>query len=98
MIFSCPNKCAEGKTEHTFLKEQGEYNEIYLVRCDNCKAEHTTPRKVWLFYEAGFDDPQAGKQAYLTKYPRLEACSGSWVKSKDHEREVLRRKGYTPVE
>lgn len=90
-VLHCEKKCSPSfldkedfRTDHTVLEEK---DGCWLARCDSCGNEcwHPIPNaKV--------------PKAYLTKYPRIEACSGSWVTSKDHERETLKRKGYVPVE
>jgi hypothetical protein len=85
-------KC-DTKTGHKFLKEKGDYNEIYEVACVNCNIKQDVLRKKWLL-ETTFMDAFGSRKAHLTKYPRIEACSGEIVKSKQHEHELMRHKGY----
>jgi len=92
----CPKECSGEipfRTPHTFLEERGNYNEIYFVKCDKCGHEYEIPRKQWLFYSSGAADPKSSR-AYLTKYPRIEPHTGEIVKSKDHEKETIKRMGF----
>jgi hypothetical protein len=91
----CPS-CQE-KKEHEFLKEIGEYNEIYAVKCKTCATEHEVPRKMWLFHEH-VDEISSSKKAYLTKWPRWNYQFGCEVKSKDHESAIAKKRGYVKEE
>jgi hypothetical protein len=83
--------CAECKevTEHEFLQEKGEYNEIYSTRCKVCGGAHDVSRHDWLSFQLR-NEVRASK-AYLTKYPRIEPHSGLTVKSREHEKESVKR-------
>lgn len=90
-VLECPKRCTASffdkddfRTGHTTIKEE---DGSWLARCDECGAEawHPIPGN-------------AVNPAYKTKYPRIEACSGTIVKSREHERETMKRKGYRPVE
>lgn len=90
-LLLCPKKCTPSffdkedfRTDHTVTEE---IDGKWKARCDSCGAED------WHYIPNSKVNP-----AYLTKYPRIEACSGTVVRSKDHERETMKRKGYTPVD
>lgn len=84
-----PCETCNAVTEHKFLEELGEYNEIYRVRCERCKTTHDIHRHQWLSFQ-NKNDIRPSK-AYLTKYPRIEPHSGLTVKSKEHEKESVKR-------
>lgn len=93
----CGLPCKSEKTEHKFLEENGDYNERYLIKCEDCGFERELHRKEWLFAEA-FGDERKSQKAYLTKWPHMNWSMGEMVKSKDHMKEIAKKKGYTPVE
>lgn len=87
----CP-KC-EKTTPHSFVEEKGEYNEIYMVKCAECHANHDIERKLWLSHTAGVHGSGKTSKAYLTKYPRIEPQTGQVVKSREHMYDTARAAG-----
>lgn len=77
-------KCEPGKME--FFQQA---NEKVEAKCWNCGAVEE------ISVADFFADPKSrSSKSYLTKYPRIEPHTGAWVKSKDHEKETIRRLGY----
>lgn len=74
-----------------FHAEHGEYNDIYELRCVKCEATHKTNRHSWLSQLSR--DFLRPSKAHLTQYPRIEPHTGEVVKSREHEREVMRAMG-----
>ncbi len=87
----CP-KC-EKTTQHSFVTEKGEYNEIYEIRCAECHSARDVDRKIWLSGAAGFNGSGRSGKSYLTKYPRIEPQTGQVVKSREHMYETARAMG-----
>lgn len=90
--YTCEKSCKEGLTDHEFVAEHGNYNEIYEIKCLNCQNHQKVNRHLWLSTQLKNDIRPS--KAYLTVYPRIEPHSGEYVLSKEHEKETIRRKGF----
>jgi hypothetical protein len=90
-VLHCQRKCTPSffdkedfRTDHTVTQE---IDGKWYARCDACGTEgwHAIPgNKV--------------NPAYLTKWPKIESSSGIMMKSKEHQAEVMKRKGWKAVE
>ena len=92
--FQCAANCREEKTEHEFISEHGDYNEIYEIRCMVCNHLHKVNRHAWLQSEHIFADEKKSRKAGLTRYPYIEPHSGEIVTSKEHREETMKRLGF----
>lgn len=87
----CEKACSEAPTEHKFIADHGEYNDIAEIECLNCHYHQKIPRSEWLSKQV--IDWVRPSKAHLTQYPRIEPHTGEVVKSREHEREVMRAMG-----
>jgi hypothetical protein len=88
--YICP-KC-DKRTEHFFLAEKGEYNEIYTVECMACGATHDTDRKSWINRCSFTMDLH--KKASVEKFPKYDVYTGEVVHSREHRDMVQKQKGF----
>jgi hypothetical protein len=91
--YRCEKACSEeGITDHEFIAEHGDYNEIYEIKCLKCNHQYKVGRHSWL--SSQIINEVKPRRAYLTKWPHIEPHSGEMVHSKEHEKELLTRLGY----
>ncbi len=90
--------CSPEQTQHTFVRELGEYNEIYEVKCAACGLVRQVPRKEFLFAENIKDWVPSNARVYWTKFPYVEPHTGEVVHSKEHRAEVIKRMGFHVAE
>lgn len=89
--FQCPKRCTNELTEHEFIAEHGEYNEIYEVQCTICGHAHKVHRHAWLSHQ--LRNEIRPSRAYLTHFPYIEPQTGVLVHSKEHRDEVWKSRG-----
>lgn len=91
-------KCIECGKENIYLvREHGDYGHLHEIACPDCKAKFDVEKTEWLYHEYTKNplSVETGRRAGgLTKYPRFEPHTGAWVKSKEHEKETVKRMGY----
>lgn len=91
--YRCEKACSEGGvTDHEFIAEHGDYNEIYEIKCKNCNHQYKVGRHSWL--SSQIKNQTSSRKAYLTKWPYFEPHTGVLVHSKEHRDHVVKEMGF----
>lgn len=92
--------CRSEERAMEFIREEGEFGEaIVIAECGNCHHINAFLKEEWEDGGRRMDlRAQRTGKACLTRYPRVEPFTGEVVKSREHEKETLKRMGFHAAE